>query len=60
MAEREDFFHCDFAGPLTDLFQIFYRPVDFLLSKVCLGNNASDGPTVPGNHDRFAAFDIVE
>src|SRR6266851_10463053 len=56
----EDFFEGNGACVFPKFLDVFDRLIDFLLPKMCLGDNSCDGPTMPGDDDRLTVLDLVE
>jgi hypothetical protein len=56
----EDFFEGNGTCVFAKFLDVFDRLIDFLLPKMCLRDNSRDGPTIPGDDDRFTTLDLVE
>ncbi len=56
----ENFFDGHRACCFAKLLYIFDRLIDLLLPLICLGDDASDYPAMPGDDDGLAALDLVE
>jgi hypothetical protein len=56
----KDFFDGDRACCFAKLFDVVDRPIDFLLPKMCLGDNSRDSPTMAGDDDGLTVLDLVE